>query len=144
MREANKAFTFLLYILLTKNKAEDWDAKLIASRDLKELEKHHIFPQEYLKRELELDDVEDPSEVEKVVSNLANITFVHKPVNASIGEDGPIDYLPQYIERAKLHFIPENKGLWTKEAYNDNSFQNARIKLIFEAAKQYSPEVFKD
>ncbi len=143
LREANKAFTFLLYILLTKNGAEDWDARLIASRDIKELEKHHIFPQEYLKRELELDDVEDPSEVEIVVSNFANITFVHKPVNSLIGDDAPANYLSRYIERAKLHFIPEDEKLWTKEAYEDGLFQNARLKLIFEAAQKYSPDVFQ-
>lgn len=143
LREANKAFTFLLYILLTKNGAEDWDAQRIASRDIKELEKHHIFPQEYLKRELELDDVEDPSEVEIAVSNLANITFVHKPVNASIGDDAPVNYFPRYIERAKLHFIPEDEKLWTKEAYSDGLFQNTRLKLIFEAAQKYFPDVFR-
>ena len=126
-----------------KNGAEDWDARLIASRDLKELEKHHIFPQEYLKRELELDDVEDPSEVEIVVSNLANITFVHKPVNISIGDDAPVNYLSRYIERAKLHFIPAERELWTKEAYDNGSFQNTRLKLIFEAAQKYSPDVFQ-
>lgn len=143
LREANKAFTFLLYILLTKNGAEDWDARLIASRELKELEKHHIFPQEYLKRQLELDDVEDPSEVEITVSNLANVTFIHKPVNTSIGDNAPSNYLPQYIECAKLHFIPEDEKFWTKEAYDSELFQNARLKLIFEAAQKYSPDVFQ-
>lgn len=144
LREANKAFTFLLYILLTKNNADDWDARLIVSRDLKELEKHHIFPQEYLKRELELEDVEDPSEIEIAVSNLANITFVHKPVNASVGDEAPASYLLRFIGSAKLHFIPEDRNLWTKEAYESGSFQNARLKLIFEAAQKYSPDVFKN
>ncbi|MBT9169337.1 MAG: hypothetical protein DDT19_02696 [Syntrophomonadaceae bacterium] len=143
LREASKAFTFLLYILLAKNGAEDWDARLITSRDLKELEKHHIFPQEYLKQQLELDDVEGPSEVETIVSNLANVTFIHKPVNASIGDNAPSNYLPQYIERAKLHFIPEDKKLWTKEAYDSDAFQNARLKLLFEAALKHFPNVFK-
>ncbi|OGZ85927.1 MAG: hypothetical protein A2463_04735 [Candidatus Staskawiczbacteria bacterium RIFOXYC2_FULL_32_10] len=144
VREANKAFTFILYILLTKNKADDWGGRLIASRNLNELEKHHIFPQEYLKKELELDDVEDPAEVETIVSNLANITFIHKPVNGSVSDAGPIDYLVQFIDRAKLHFIPENKDLWTKEAYNNGLFQDARIRLIFEAAQKYFPDVFID
>lgn len=142
LREANKAFTFLLYVLLVKNQAEDWDAHLIASCDLRDLEKHHIFPQEYLRRELELDDVEDPADVESTVSNLANITFIHKPVNAEINDSAPASYLRQYIDQAKLHFIPNKPTLWTGQAYKDGAFQNERMELIFEAAQKYFPEVF--
>ena len=138
MREANKAFIFILYVLLTKGGADDWGGKLIVSRDIKELEKHHIFPQEYLKQELELDDVDDPAEVEKVVSNFANVTLIHQPVNASIGDEGPKDYFPHYIDRAKLHFIPEDKNLWTKEAYDNGEFQTARLKLILMPHKIFS------
>ena len=143
LREANKAFVFLLYVLLTKNNADDWGGRLISSRDLKELERHHIFPKEYLRQELELDDVEDPVEAEVEMSNLANITFILKEVNASINDAPPNNYMPQYIERAKLHFIPEDNNLWTKEAYDGGAFQNARLKLLFEAALKHFPNVFK-
>jgi hypothetical protein len=143
LREANKAFVFLLYVLLVKNNADDWGGRLISSRDLKELERHHIFPREYLRQELELDDVEDPVEAEVEVSNLGNITFVLKEVNASINDAPPENYMPQYIERAKLHFIPEDGKFWTKEAYDNGSFQNERIRLIFEAALKQFPDVFK-
>jgi len=143
LREANKAFVFLLYILLTKNNADDWGGRLISSRDLKELERHHIFPREYLRQELELDDVEDPVETEVEMSNLANITFILKEVNASINDAPPNNYMPQYIGRARLHFIPEDKKFWTKEAYDGGAFQNARLKLIFEAALKHFPDVFR-
>ncbi|MDD4995033.1 MAG: DUF262 domain-containing protein [Patescibacteria group bacterium] len=143
LREANKAFVFLLYVLLIKNNADDWDTRLIASRDLKELERHHIFPKEYLRQELELDDVEDPAEAEIEVSNLANITFILKEKNSTIGDTPPKDYLPQLIDRAKLHFIPEDENLWTKEAYDSGLFQNARLQIIFEAALKHFPDVFK-
>jgi hypothetical protein len=144
LREANKAFVFLLYVLLTKNNADDWAGRLVSSRDLKELERHHIFPREYLQRELELDDVEeDPVEAEVIISNLGNITFVLKEVNASINDEPPSDYMKNYIARARLHFIPEDDQLWTREAYESGAFQEARLKLIFEAAQKHFPNVFE-
>lgn len=143
LREANKTLVFLLYVLLFRNSADDWGGKLIAARDLKELERHHIFPREYLQVELELDDLEDPDKMEVEISNLANITFVLKEINAAINDTPPISYMPQYIERAKLHFIPEDRGFWTKEAYDSGEFQAARLKLIFESAQKYFPNVFK-
>lgn len=114
------------------------------SRDLKELERHHIFPREYLQRELELDDVEeDPVEAEVIISNLGNITFVLKEVNASINDEPPSDYMKNYIARARLHFIAEDDQLWTREAYESGAFQEARLKLIFEAAQKHFPNVFE-
>lgn len=142
VREANKAFTFLLYVLLTKNQADDWGGQFLITRKREDLQLHHIFPREYLRREFELDDVEDPTEVEVFTNNLANMTFIQDEINASISDVPPSEYLKDYIGRARLHFIPADEKFWSKEAYENSDFQHERINLIFNAAKKFFPDVF--
>jgi hypothetical protein len=141
LREANKAYLFLLYLLLTKNRADDWTGKLLAKQPLKDFERHHIFPIEYLQKELELDDVEDAHEVEIQQSNFANITYILKEVNGSIGDEAPTLYLPQYNQLIPAHFVPNDVNLWTTQAYKENQFQEKRVTLLYEAFKRFFPKI---
>ncbi len=143
LRESSKAFLFILYILLVKKDAEDWSGTLLREREWSMLERHHIFPREYLGRELGIDGIQDHIQAEMKISNLANISFILKAENAAIGAKPPSEYLSQYIKFARLHFVPEGLEFWTKEAYSSGAFQDERLKLIFEAAQSYFPNVFR-
>ena len=61
-KKEGRPYVFLLYLLLVKNGADDWNGYSIRSKKWEKLSKHHIFPKEYLKRNIERLDVEDLEE----------------------------------------------------------------------------------
>jgi len=75
LRREGRAHLFLLYILLVKKEADNWNGKLLSQSSLLELAKHHIFPKEFLERELNIDDPDDRG---IHINNLGNLTFIHK------------------------------------------------------------------
>ena len=100
--------------------------------------RHHIFPKEYLDRELNIDD---PDDREILINNLGNITFINKDINSEIGETPPIDYLNQYIDYAKKHFIPVDSNLWKLEQYQ--TFLEYRIREIYGTGRVLFNEIFE-
>ena len=138
LRREGRVHLFMLYILLIKKNADNWNGKLLKQSSLTELARHHIFPKEYLDRELNIDD---PDDREILINNLGNITFIHKDINSEIGDTPPIDYLNQYIDYAKKHFIPIDSSLWKLEQYQ--TFLEYRIKEIYSTGKEVFNEIFE-
>jgi hypothetical protein len=136
LRLQGRAYLFLLYILLVKKGADDWSGVLLHRKSIKELAKHHIFPQEFLNKNLNPDD---PDAKEILINNLANITFINKNINSEI-EDPPEEYLPNYINCLSKHFIPSDKNLWKLEQYS--TFLEYRIRQIYLVAKETFPLIF--
>lgn len=132
-KKEGRPYVFLLYLLLVKNGADDWNGYSIRSKKWEKLSKHHIFPKEYLKRNIERLDVEDLEEEIKLINNLGNITLIDKNRNSEIGDKPPSLYLSQMqnfvlTRILKAHMIPEDRNLWNIEHYYD--FLRERIKLI--------------
>lgn len=138
LRVQGKAHLFMLFILLVKKNADNWNGVLISKTDFSKLARHHIFPKEFLEDKLEL---EEPDSKEIQINNLANITFIHKDINSEIEDTPPEDYIPDYLDSAKIHFIPTDKNMWTIEQYN--TFLNYRIKQIYLAGKEIFKEIFE-
>jgi len=138
LRREGRAYLYILYILLVKKNADNWNGKLLKQSSLTELARHHIFPKEYLEREL---NVDDPDDREILINNLGNLTFIHKDINSEIGDTPPIDYLNQYIDYANKHFISTDKNLWKLEQYQ--TFLDYRIKEIYSTGKEIFTEIFE-
>ncbi len=98
LRLQGRSHLFLLYIILVKKGADDWNGVLLSRRKFGELAKHHIFPKEYLEQNLNPED-QDTKEI--LINNIANITFIHKDINSEIEDDPPYEYLNDYIDSAK-------------------------------------------
>jgi hypothetical protein len=137
LRLQGRSYLLLLYILLVKKGADDWAGVLLHRKNIKELAKHHIFPQEFLNKNLNPDD---PDAKEILINNLANITFINKNINSEI-EDSPEEYLPNYINCLSKHFIPSDKNLWKLEQYS--TFLEYRIRQIYLVAKETFPLIFE-
>lgn len=138
LRREGRAHLFILYILLIKKDADNWNGKQLKKTSLSELARHHIFPKEYLERELNIDD---PDDREILINNLGNITFIHKDINSEIGDTPPTDYLDKYIHYAKKHFISTDKNLWKLEQYQ--IFLEYRITEIYSTGKDVFNEIFE-
>lgn len=136
-RREGRAHMFILFILLIKKDATDWNGKLIRHVNLDKLARHHIFPKEFLEENLEIDD---PTNKEILINNLANVTFIDENINSEIGSDSPEQYMPKYIEAAKKHFIPKDENLWKLEQYE--TFLEYRIKELHRTGKELFKEVF--
>jgi hypothetical protein len=130
LRVQGRAHLFLLYVLLSRRNADDWNGVVINRRSQKDLARHHIFPYEFLEQNLNLDE---PETKEFLINTIANITFIHKDINSEIEDTPPDKYLSDYINSAKNHFISTDKELWKLEQYQ--TFLDYRIKQIYLAAK---------
>jgi hypothetical protein len=84
---------FLLYLLIYKNEAKDWDerghrigfegARLLA--DFRP-QWHHIFPKKFLEGHIETDKIDA----------LANIAVIGPTINIRISAKDPLDYIDRY------------------------------------------------
>lgn len=132
---------FLLYLLVYRNKANDWDEKghrigyegneLLA--DFRP-QWHHIFPRKYLENKIGDDKIDA----------LANIAVIGPKINIRISAKAPLDYINKYkITQQKLskQFITDNISAisisdyetWLssrahKLAEKGNSFLNALVR----------------
>jgi len=138
LRREGRAHLFMLYILLIKKDADNWNGKQLKQTSLSELARHHIFPKEYLERELNIDE---PDDREIKINNLGNITFIHKGINSEIGDTPPMDYLDDYIHYAKKHFIPTDKNLWKLEQYQ--TFLEYRVTEIYSTGRRVFNDIFE-
>ena len=139
LKKPGQNYLFLLYLLLVKNNADDWTGKLIKECNMRELERHHIFPRDFLKENMNFETDEDE---EKKINCMGNITFISKPINIEIGDTPPEEYLPKYLNEFEFerHFIPDDKSLWTVDNYE--SFLEERLELIYSAEKKYFSDIF--
>lgn len=138
LKRAGRSYLFLLYVILAKNHADDWNGTLLKKAKYTTLARHHIFPREFLEQNL---SPEDPETKEVLINNLANVTFIHKDVNSEIEDKPPEDYLTDYISSAKKHFIPIDINLWKIEQYT--TFLEYRIREIYCAGKNLFGEIFE-
>ncbi len=138
LRREGRAHLFMLYILLVKRDADNWNGRLLSQSRLSELARHHIFPKDFLEGRLSIDD---PDDREKLINNLANISFIHKDINSEIGDDPPETYMVRYSDSAKKHFIPTDKTLWELDQYQ--TFLEYRIKEIYRSGRRVFKDIFE-
>lgn len=131
-----RSYLFLLYILLVKNDATDWAGELIRVRPFDNLDRHHIFPRDFLRENLEIEGDRDI-----LINNIGNITFIKKEIDSAIGNTPPSEYLPRYRSYIEKHFIPMDENLWKLETYE--TFLRARIDKIYLKAREFYPEIFE-
>lgn len=102
----------------------------------KRLEKHHIFPRNFLISEYGFDSNKDKSKINQI----ANLTFLEFEDNIEISDDSPVEYFEMVKNRfgtdelstmLKQHAIPEN---FYELAYEDFLIQ--RRKLMAEIIHQ--------
>lgn len=137
LRRQGRGHLFLLYMLLVWKDADDWTGTLLRESNIDRVARHHIFPREFLQANLSL---EEPETSEVFLSNLANITFIHKDINSEIGDTSPSEYLPRYATSVEKHFIPTDVNLWGINQYS--TFLDYRIRQIFAEGKKYFTEIF--
>ena len=138
LRREGRAHLFMLYILLVKKESDNWNGKLLSQSSLTELARHHIFPKDYLEKELSIDDPDDRA---TIINNLGNITFIHKDINSEIGDDSPEKYMKKYIESAKKHFISTDESLWKLDQYRTHL--DYRVKEIHRSGKETFGDIFE-
>lgn len=138
LRLQGRAHLFMLYILLVKSQADDWNGMLLSRRNFTDLARHHIFPKEFLEQNLEL---EEPDAKEVLVNNLANITFIHKDINSEIEDKSPEEYIEDYVNSAKKHFISPDKNLWSIDQYT--TFLEYRIRQIQATGRNFFGDIFE-
>lgn len=138
LRLQGRAHLFMLYILLVRGQADDWNGRLLSRREFTYLARHHIFPKEFLEQNLEL---EEPDTKEVLINNLANITFIHKDINSEIEDKSPEEYMEDYIESAKKHFISPDKNLWSIDQYT--IFLEYRIRQIYATGRNFFGDIFE-
>jgi len=139
LKKAGQNYLFLLYLLLVKNNADDWAGKLIKKCNRKNLERHHIFPRDYLKENMSFETDEDE---EIKINCIGNVTFTSKSINVEIGDTPPEKYLPKYHGELEKHFIPDDESLWGIDNYE--TFLEKRLELIYSAARKYFSDIFSN
>lgn len=136
--KAGRNYLFLLYLLLVRNDATDWSGRLIKECNFRELDKHHIFPRNFLKNNITF----ETEELEKIkVNNLGNITFIDRSIDISIRSSDPKKYLSEFSrEVIEKHFIPSlDDEIWETEdiEVRYDLFLEKRLELIYTTAKNY-------
>ncbi len=114
-------------VLLATSKVKDWINP--NRRSVKGIEKHHLFPRDYLTSTLGIKDV-------KHVNQVANYAMVEWSDNIDISNEAPTTYWPAQVAKKKIesarlirqeqwHALPEG---WTAMSYDE--FLTARRKII--------------
>lgn len=114
-------------VLLSTTKIKDWVRP--GRRPVKGIEKHHLFPRDYLKTQLGI-------KYDSKINQVANYALVAWSDNITISNQAPKDYWPAEVAAKTIgddwlarqqgwHGLPDN---WTEMAYDD--FLVARRKLL--------------
>jgi hypothetical protein len=130
-----KLWRFLLYLLVYKNGAQDWDmAGTRLGFDGKELlsdfrpQWHHIYPQKFLHKKVESEKID----------SLANIAVIGPSINIRISNQDPMKYLDKYaISNDKLNqqFVKWLRADFTVEKYQE--FVDTRAERLADEANRY-------
>jgi len=126
---------FLLYLILYRNKARDWDEKSYrlgfdGAQVLSDFRPqwHHIFPRKFL--ETKYDDEQ--------VNALANIAVIGPGINIRISAKNPMDYLDRYKisdEKLSQQFVPAEREKFSIEKFPQ--FLEERARVLSEQANMY-------
>jgi hypothetical protein len=130
-----KFWRFLLYLLVHKNGAQDWDkAGTRLGFDGKELladfrpQWHHIYPKKFLNKKVESEKID----------SLANIAVIGPDINIRISNQDPMKYLDKYAiseEKLRQQFVDWNRAEFTIDKYND--FLDARASRLASEGNDY-------
>lgn len=134
-------------VLLATTKVKDWINP--ARRPIKGIEKHHLFPRDYLKTVHGLKD-------NRRLNQVANYALVEWSDNITISNQAPTDYWPQEVadkqiedkrrrQQEEWHALPEN---WTTMEYGEFLEQRRKsmARVIREAFRRltdpnYEPDL---
>ena len=123
----------LLYILSRIHDARDWGTgnqlRHHSLGDHTNLELHHIFPKDYLRRN---------GVAANDANNMGNIAFQTRETNRSIGSTAPVEYMPSvsinWPGALESQWIPMDPELWKVENYFQ--FLEERRQLLAKAANE--------
>jgi len=130
-----KFWRFLLYLLVYKNGAQDWDkAGTRLGFDGKELladfrpQWHHIYPQKFLNKKVEPEKID----------SLANIAVIGPNINIRISNQDPMKYLDKYTiseEKLQQQFVDWKREEFAVQKYHE--FLDARASRLASEANDY-------
>lgn len=132
----------MLYLLVTKRKAKDWDAtgwrigfdNTKIARDFKP-QWHHIFPRKYL---------EDKNVDSDLIDAIANIAVIGPKINIRISAKSPMEYITKYQithEKLKAQFILDDVTGISIAEYE--GWLRRRAQLLASATNEYLEELRK-
>ncbi|MCI0534369.1 MAG: hypothetical protein L0Z50_04000 [Verrucomicrobiales bacterium] len=131
----------LMYLLMRDRQATDWGSGRVRGLDEiepKDMQLRHIFPFNFMMTDKAAqkfckDSEYTPAEFRTEVDDIANLTFLGREKNVSIGDLPPWQYLPNETTREmrKAHFIPEDAELWKPSSFSQ--FLAARRQLLSKA-----------
>lgn len=126
---------FILYLLVYKNKAQDWDEHshrlgFDGSSILSDFQPqwHHIFPKKYLENNVK----------SELIDKLSNIAVIGPTINIRISNRSPLDYIQRYnITSPKLQqqFINADLTTITYDMFED--WLNKRAETLANEANKY-------
>ena len=80
-------------------------------------------------------------EEEGLISGIGNITLISPSLNSELSDRPPVEYLHQYGEELRKHFIPGERELWGKDRFEE--FCERMAELIHSFLKERMPKVVK-
>ncbi len=135
----------LMYAIMKKSGATDFDLsnkRYLDEIAPDEIHLHHIFPYDFMMKSKEAKAYQlskglTASEFRAEVNDIANLTFISKNQNSSIGKESPWQYMPNYTTKDNLknHFIPTQEKYWRPQKYD--KFLKKRRKLLSKAINKF-------
>lgn len=118
----------LLYLLVYKNEAKDWDERNTRIGFENEVvlagfqpQWHHVFPRKYLEGQVPEGDID----------RLSNIAVIGPTINIRISAKQPMDYIPRYgISEEKLGQQFISSDLKDRRAADFDAWSKARAELL--------------
>jgi len=132
LRRSGQPYLFVLYTALCLSGASDREGTLIKELGPESLARHHLFPRSLLRT---------VGEEEGLISGIGNITLISPSLNSELPDRPPAEYLHQYGEELRKHFIPEDRELWGNDRFEE--FCERRAELIHSFLKERMPRVAK-
>jgi len=132
LRRSGQPYFFVLYTALCLSGASDWEGTLIRELGSESLARHHLFPRSLFRT---------VGEEEGLISGIGNITLISPSLNSELSDRPPAEYLHQYGDELRKHFIPEERELWGKDRFEE--FCERRAELIHSFLKERMPRVVR-
>lgn len=136
----------MTYILLKYKSALDWftGSKLNTNLvgEIYQLQKHHIFPQDFLKKSGYYENRDDI----RLVNSILNRAFLTQKANLKISNNKPSIYLKEVIDKhpkaLKNQFVPENEDYWKVENFRD--FLDERARLLTNGINKFLESLIEE
>jgi hypothetical protein len=132
LRRSGHPYLFILYTALCLSDASDWEGTLIRELGSESLEKHHLFPRSLFRT---------VGEDEGLISGIGNITLISPSLSSELSDRPPVEYLHQYGDELRKHFIPEEREFWGRDRFEE--FCERRAELIHSFLRERMPRVVK-